>query len=200
MKLKYIFKRELKKLFTVLGLNTVSYVYNPDNLILEEGAHIHGYHVILNPQGRVVFKKYSGAGAGLTVVTTNHMHLVGRYTNSITNLEHINNNLNGNIDKDIIIEEDVLISSNVTLLYGTRIGRGAVIGAGSVIRSKVPPYAIAVGNPAKIVGFKFTPQEIIEHEKLLYEDNARLPIEKLEKNYKKYYLDKREGIADYLSL
>jgi acetyltransferase-like isoleucine patch superfamily enzyme len=33
-----------------------------------------------------------------------------------------------------------------------RIGRGAVVGGGSVVTKDVPPFAIAVGNPARVVG------------------------------------------------
>ena len=93
--------------------------------------------------------------------------------------------------QDITVAEDVWMATNVTLLMGAHIGRGAVIGAGSVIRSKVPPYAIVMGNPAMIVGFKFNPEQVIEHEKALYPPEERLPLDLLEKNYKKYLRTER---------
>lgn len=40
------------------------------------------------------------------------------------------------------------------------IGNGAVIGAGSVVTHDVPPYAIVVGNPAKILRYRLTPEQI----------------------------------------
>ena len=55
-----------------------------------------------------------------------------------------------------------------------------------------------LGNPAKVVGFKFTPEEIIEHEKTLYPENERLSFELLEKNYNKYYINRIKDIKDFL--
>lgn len=54
----------------------------------------------------------------------------------------------------IYIEDDVWIGARVTVLPGVRIGTGAVIGAGAVVNRDVPPRAIAVGVPARVVGFR----------------------------------------------
>lgn len=53
-----------------------------------------------------------------------------------------------------VIEDDVLIGSNVFIGKGIRIGRGAVIGTASVITQDIEPYAIVVGNPARVVDFR----------------------------------------------
>ena len=74
------------------------------------------------------------------------------------------------------------------------IGRMAKIGAGSYVRNNIPPYAIVIGNPAKIVGFKMTPEEIIEYEKNHYDENDRLPLDLLENNHKKYFLSRCKDI------
>lgn len=50
-----------------------------------------------------------------------------------------------------VIEDDVEIGSNAVILGGITIGRGAKIGAGSVVVKSVPPGAVAVGNPARIL-------------------------------------------------
>ncbi len=60
----------------------------------------------------------------------------------------------------VVIGNDVWIGMNATILSGVNIGDGAVIGAQSVIAKDVPPYAIVVGNPARIVGARFN-EEII---------------------------------------
>jgi acetyltransferase-like isoleucine patch superfamily enzyme len=52
----------------------------------------------------------------------------------------------------ITIEDDVYLGCNVVVLAGVTIGRGAVIGAGSVVTRDVPPLAIAVGAPARVIG------------------------------------------------
>ena len=54
--------------------------------------------------------------------------------------------------RGVIIGNDVWIGANATLLGGAIVGDGAIIGAASVIDFIVPPYAIAAGNPARIVG------------------------------------------------
>ena len=41
---------------------------------------------------------------------------------------------------------------NAIILKGVTIGEGAVVGAGSVVTHDVPPWTIAAGNPAKVVG------------------------------------------------
>lgn len=51
------------------------------------------------------------------------------------------------------VEQGASIGANATILPGLRIGRNAMIGAGAVVTRSVPPNAIVVGNPAKIVGF-----------------------------------------------
>lgn len=166
-----------------------------ENVFMYERSHILSNAVILTTNAKFILKKYSGAAEGLTVVTGNHYSEVGRFFMDITDADKPKE-----MDKDIVVEEDVWIATNVTLLMGTHIGRGAVIGAGSVIRSKVPPYAMVMGNPAKIVGFKFNPEQAIEHEKALYPPEERLPKETLEKNYKKYFLDRISEVKSFTKI
>ena len=52
----------------------------------------------------------------------------------------------------VIIENDVFIGARAIILKGVTIGTGSVVGAGAVVTRNLPPYSIAVGNPAKIVG------------------------------------------------
>jgi acetyltransferase-like isoleucine patch superfamily enzyme len=52
----------------------------------------------------------------------------------------------------ITVEDDVWVGNQVIVLDGVRVGRGAVIGAGAVVTKDVPSLAIAVGNPARVVG------------------------------------------------
>ena len=57
--------------------------------------------------------------------------------------------------RQVIIENDVWIGRGATILSGIKIGTGAVIGANAVVSKDVPPYAIAVGNPARIIKYRF---------------------------------------------
>lgn len=54
---------------------------------------------------------------------------------------------------ETVVEDKASIGANSTILPGVRIGGGAMIGAGAVITRSVPPNAIVVGNPARIVGY-----------------------------------------------
>lgn len=61
----------------------------------------------------------------------------------------------------ITVGHDVWIGARSIILGGVTVGNGAVLGAGSIVTRDVPPYAIAVGNPARIIRYRFAP-EIIE--------------------------------------
>jgi phosphonate metabolism protein (transferase hexapeptide repeat family) len=59
----------------------------------------------------------------------------------------------------VTIGHDVWIGHGAIVLPGRSIGTGAVIGAGSVVTKDIPAYAIAVGNPARVVRQRF-PDEV----------------------------------------
>ncbi len=71
-------------------------------------------------------------------------------------------------DQKIIIEDDVWIGYGSVVFTGVKIHRGAIVAAGSIVTKDVPAYAIVAGNPARIKGYRFSEEEIIEHEKILY--------------------------------
>lgn len=89
-------------------------------------------------------------------------------------------------DKDVIIDKDVWVGCNVTLLAGVKIGRGGIVAAGAVVNKSTPPYAIVGGVPAKVLKFRFTIDEILEHERLLYPESERLDRETLQQIFEQY--------------
>lgn len=175
-------------------------VYNPVNLVMGDQTNIDGGAVIMNTRARLVFKKNSGAAIGLLAITGNHMSIVGKNLKQITDDIKDELDINHELDKDIIIDEDVWIAARVTLLSGAHIGRGSEIGSGSVVRGSIPPYAVVIGNPCKVVGFRFTPEEIIEHEKEQYDESDRLPLDLLQKNYERYFINRIKDIKQYTKL
>jgi acetyltransferase-like isoleucine patch superfamily enzyme len=52
------------------------------------------------------------------------------------------------------IGRDVWIGAGAKILGGVTIGDGCVVGAGAVVTGDLPPYALAVGVPARITGFR----------------------------------------------
>lgn len=59
----------------------------------------------------------------------------------------------------VVVEDDVWIGARVIILPGIRIGKGAILGAGAIITRDVPPYAICVGNPGRVVRFRNVPED-----------------------------------------
>lgn len=77
-----------------------------------------------------------------------------------------------NIGNDVWMGHNAIVMPNVQT-----IGDGAVVAAGAVVNKDIPPYAIVVGNPARVVRFRFSPDVIGA---LLEEKWWEKPIEKLE--------------------
>lgn len=69
-------------------------------------------------------------------------------------------------DQKAYIGNDVWIGSHVLIRGGVKVGNGAIIGAGAVVVKDIPPYAIAVGVPAKVVKYRFDEQTIAQLQKL----------------------------------
>lgn len=100
---------------------------------------------------------------------------VGLFITDITEIEKPDG-----YDKDVIIEHDVWIGCNVTLLSGVTIGRGSTVAAGAVVSKSMPPYCVIGGVPAKPIKFKWTIDEILTHESVLYPESERYTRAQLE--------------------
>ena len=151
---------------------------NPKNIYLYDFARIGCRSTIMTMgNSRFIMKRGCLTAEGLVVVTSNHRQHIGQF---------LQGNNEDNEYKDIIVEEDVWIGINVTLLAGAHIGRGAIIGACSVVTKEIPPYAVAVGNPAKVIKFKWSIDDILKHERMLYPENMRFTREELEGHRKLY--------------
>ena len=80
--------------------------------------------------------------------------------------------------KDIEIGNDVWIGNGAIILSGVKIGDGAVIGSNALVSKDIPPYAIAIGNPIKIIRYRFDEKTI---ERLLKSQWWDLPPETINK-------------------
>lgn len=117
------------------------------------------------------------AELGDNVMFGNYVALVGRYDHNFTEIG-VPTRLASRImdkaydwkgiDSKVIIEDDVWIGYGSIILSGVKIGRGSIVAAGSVVSRNVEPYTIVGGNPATFLKYRFTPDEILEHERILY--------------------------------
>lgn len=159
---------------------------NPQNVFLYENTKMRdGVRIINSPKEKVFVKKYSAIASNTTIVTSNHTSTV-TIPHILLGSSHVNDK-----STDIIINEDVWIGTRVTLLAGTVLGRGCIVGAGSIVNKEIPPYALVVGSPARIIAVKFSIEQIIEHEKVLYPESERLSIDYLNELFDKYFVDKK---------
>lgn len=126
-----------------------------DNTSIPKGSVFYCTEAPLIIGKKVIF------GPRPTIITGDHrIDVVGKY------IMDSNDKLPEN-DAPVIIEDDVWTGANVTILKGVTIGRGSVVAAGAVVTKSCPPYSIIGGVPAKVLKMRFTPAEIIEHEKRL---------------------------------
>lgn len=65
------------------------------------------------------------------------------------------------------VGQDVWIGYGAIILTGVTVGRGAVVSAGSLVVKDVPEYAIVAGTPARVIGKRFSAEEIHEHEQMI---------------------------------
>lgn len=66
----------------------------------------------------------------------------------------------------IVIQNDVWFGENVTVMAGVTIRNGAVIARNSHVVKDVPPYAVVGGNPAQIIGYRFSREQIEKLQKI----------------------------------
>ncbi|WP_375291696.1 acyltransferase [Qipengyuania sp.] len=57
-------------------------------------------------------------------------------------------------EADVVIGRDVWLATRAIVLPGANIGDGAIIAAGAIVKGSIPPFAIAAGQPAKVVGYR----------------------------------------------
>lgn len=57
----------------------------------------------------------------------------------------------GHESKKIILGNDIYVGAHCIFLGGAEVGDHSVIAAGSVVSTKIPPYSIVAGNPARVV-------------------------------------------------
>lgn len=173
-----------------------------------------GYDVILHKHHYVDSKIVTGKNCGFSehvnIDFTGGLYLGNKVWLSegakVLTHNHSTGMDNSDLDKGCILtpltlHDNVWIGARAIIMPGVKeIGRGAIISADSFVNSRIPPYAIVMGNPAKIVGFKRSPGEILEYEKEHYEEKDRIPANDIHTNYDKYFRSRWKEIKQWSKL
>ena len=128
----------ISRLCRVSGGSSEDYV---GAVLIEDSVHV-GQNCYIDGIGKLKIGKDSILGPNVVILTGNH-----GFQDPTVPIR-----LQGVIPKPTVIEEDVWIGANAIVLEDVYIGKGSVIGAGSVVTKDIPPYSIAVGVPAKVIG------------------------------------------------
>ena len=131
---------------------------------VRKGAQVYGsqmgYHSGVNMNtfiSNTIIGRYSEIAWNCSIGPRNHLYRNFTISDFIYNDEE-RLKFSGS---QTIIGNDVWIGCNTIVLSGVTIGDGAIIGAGSIVTKDVPPFAVVIGAPAKIVKYRFE-KNIIE--------------------------------------
>jgi acetyltransferase-like isoleucine patch superfamily enzyme len=101
---------------------------------------------------RCLFYGHAGIRVGRDVLLANDVQLIcGNHTFARRDVPIRAQPPEG---KPIVIEDDVWLGASAIVLGGVTVGQGSVVGAGAVVTHSLPPYSIARGVPAKVVGVR----------------------------------------------
>ncbi len=95
----------------------------------------------------------------------------------------------------IHIGNDVWLGKNVTITNSANIGNGVIAGAGAIITKDVPDYAVVVGVPARIIKYRYVPEEIEALNRIAW---WAWSDEEIRNRYDDFYLPVGEFIKKYL--
>lgn len=108
------------------------------DVILGDRVRVGIGSVIIGP---VTMGNGSGLGQHVFVAGFNHGFADGSKNSSQQPLDI----------RPTIIEEEAHIGANSVVVAGIRIGKRSQVGAGSVVTRDIPPFSVAVGNPARVI-------------------------------------------------
>ena len=126
---------------------------------LGDDATIEDFSAINNGVGPVVIGNRTKIGLSNTIIGPvtigNDIRLAQNITVSGLNHSYADVNLpihaQGVSTAPIVIEDESWIGANVVIVAGVTVGKHCIIAAGSVVTKNIPPYSVAVGNPARVI-------------------------------------------------
>ena len=132
---------------------------------LGEDSTIEDFSAINNGVGPVIIGDRTKIGLSKTIIGPVTIGNDIRLAQNIT-LSGLNHNyedvsmpihVQGVSTAPIIIEDETWIGANVVVVAGVTIGKHSIVAAGSIVTKDIPPYSVAVGNPARVLK-KYNPE------------------------------------------
>lgn len=131
-----------------------------EGVLLSDKLQSIGKHVYIGDRTEIM--SCSTIGPFSSISHDVKIGLINHPSNTISTHSQFYSKAKGWVEEDyccnnlpVKIEADALISANALIMEGVTIGTGAIIGAGSFVNKDVPPYAIVVGAPAKVINYRF---------------------------------------------
>ena len=166
--LSFFYKKMLRGCGSNVRFSALTSDFTYRNITIGNDVYIGPHALFLCTESQIFIGNKVLFGPHVTIIGGDHRITdVGRFIYDVLD-KHPED------DQDVHIEDDVWIGTNTTLLKGVTVGRGAVVAAGALVTKDVPPYAIVGGVPAKVLKYRFTPEQIKEHERQLYAEDKRL--------------------------
>jgi maltose O-acetyltransferase len=119
------------------------YINFPGRVILKDKVHLFR-DTMINSRGGLYIGQNTGISNKCVILTDQHRYIDADKI-PFDNVVEL---------KPVVIRDFVWIGIGVMILPGVEIGEGAIIGMGSVINRDVPPLAIMLGNPARVIGHR----------------------------------------------
>jgi acetyltransferase-like isoleucine patch superfamily enzyme len=161
-----------RSLFRKCGRRTIFFPTKSDllykNIIVGDDVYIGPGASFIASLSYISIGDKSFFGPNVTIRGGNHSsHIIGKFMIDYERKDKLVSD-----DIPVIINEDVWVGTGAIILKGVNIGRGSIISAGAVVTKDVLPYSIIGGVPAKVIKHRWSAEEIIKHEELMY------PLEK----------------------
>ena len=130
---------------TLVVMNDPLNQLDNSSLIIGSNTYIGEYNNIRAGGGLIQIGNNCSISQHISIIASNHKY--DRSSLIRSQLWDLKNNY-------VIIKDDVWVGANVVILPGVTVSRGAIIGAGSIVTKDVPEYAIILGSPARVIGYR----------------------------------------------
>jgi len=123
-----------------VGHNAILKGYYKNSMVIGDYTWI-GQNCFLHSAGGLTIGRAVGIGPSVKIITSAHGEEELSKPVLFCGLEL----------GEVVVEDGCDIGVGSTILPGVTVGEGSIVGAGSVVTKDIPPYSVAVGNPAKVL-------------------------------------------------